>query len=118
MPSASPISVSVRPAQIEQAIPVGVVARQARDLEAEHDADVGERDLGGQAREADRATTPEPERPRSSSMTTMRSSGQPSSCGLGRERILAVGGFAIVLDLGGARLAQIDDGLARRDGWR
>ena len=25
-------------AQIEQAIPVGVVARQARDLEAEHDA--------------------------------------------------------------------------------
>lgn len=38
------------PAQIDEAMPVGVVARQTRDLKPEHEADVTERDLGGQAR--------------------------------------------------------------------
>ena len=41
-----------QPAQVEQAVPVGVVAGEARDLEPEHDPDVAEGDLGGQAREA------------------------------------------------------------------
>src|SRR6516165_9937982 len=39
-------------AEIEQAIPVGVVAGEAGDFEAEHDADMSERDLGGEPCEA------------------------------------------------------------------
>src|SRR5258707_9458984 len=36
-------------AEVDEAVPIGVVARQARDLESEHEADVGECDLGGEA---------------------------------------------------------------------
>jgi len=39
-------------AQIEEPVPVGVVAGQARDLEAQDDADLGQGDVGGQPREA------------------------------------------------------------------
>jgi hypothetical protein len=35
-------------AEIEQAIPVGVVAGQARDLQAEHDTDMAQRHLRGE----------------------------------------------------------------------
>ena len=35
-------------AQLDKAMPIGVVARQPRHLEPEHEADVGERDFGGQ----------------------------------------------------------------------
>ena len=35
-------------AQIEQAVPVGVVAGQTRDLQAEHDADMAQCDLRGE----------------------------------------------------------------------
>ena len=51
-------------AQFDEAMPVGVVARQARDLEPEHEADVGERDFGGQSgepRSRDKAGAGEPE---------------------------------------------------------
>src|SRR5258708_31451284 len=45
--------------------------------------------------------------------------GPAEVAGLAGERVLPVGRFAIVLDLGGTRLAQVDDGLAgkmaRRD---
>jgi hypothetical protein len=37
-------------AQIDEAVPVGIVASQTRDLKPEHEADVTKRDLGGQAR--------------------------------------------------------------------
>ena len=40
-------------AEIEQAVPIGVVAGQAGDLEAEHDADMAEGDFGGEPGEAD-----------------------------------------------------------------
>jgi hypothetical protein len=40
--------------------------------------------------------------------------GPAERAGLAGECVLPVGRFAIVLDLGGARLAQIDDGLARQ----
>ena len=59
--------------QVEQAIPVGIVARQARDLQSQYDADLPESDLGGHAREAGTLASPEPETPRSSStMVTCR----------------------------------------------
>ena len=35
-------------AELDEPMPIGVVARQARDLEAKHEADVGEGDFGGQ----------------------------------------------------------------------
>src|ERR1700730_3487159 len=79
MPSASPIKCVGQPGEIDEAVPVGVVASEARHLEPKNKPDAGECDLGGEARKPERATAPEPERPRSSSMTTMRSSGQPSS---------------------------------------
>ena len=39
-------------AKIEQAIPVGIVAGEAGDFEAEHDADMAESDFGGKTGEA------------------------------------------------------------------
>jgi hypothetical protein len=51
MPSASPIRVSVRP-QRSSNRSVCVVAGEARDFQAEHDADVSETDFRGKAREA------------------------------------------------------------------
>jgi hypothetical protein len=38
-------------AEIEQAIPVGIVAGQAGDFEAEHDADMAEGDFSGKVSE-------------------------------------------------------------------
>ena len=37
------------PAEIEQAIPVGVVAREARDFKAEHDPDMSKCNLRGES---------------------------------------------------------------------
>ena len=34
-------------AEVEQPIPVGVIARQPRDLQSEHDANLAERYFGG-----------------------------------------------------------------------
>ena len=39
-------------AEIEQAVPVGVVAGQTRDLQAEHDTDMAQCDLRGEPRKA------------------------------------------------------------------
>ena len=98
--------------KIDEAMPIGVVARQARNLQAQHEADMGERDLGGQARKA----RPRDDAGAGQSQILVDDDdlvfGPAKLVGLGRERILAIGGLAIVLDLGGARLAQIDDGLA------
>src|SRR5262249_41468357 len=60
-------------AEIEQAIPVSVVACETGDFEAEHDTDVAEGDFGGQLGRA----IPVPESPRSSSMTTICCDGHP-----------------------------------------
>jgi hypothetical protein len=46
-------------------------------------------------------------------MTTIRSAGQPSSRALPASAYCRAIEFAIVLDLSGARLTQIDDGAAR-----
>src|SRR4029077_11056650 len=39
-------------AEIEQTVPIGVVAREAGHLETEHDTNVSERDLGSETGEA------------------------------------------------------------------
>src|SRR5271170_3531616 len=74
MPSASPISVSVRP-------PNSIRRCQSALLRARREtSSPSTRPTWAVSRaKPDRATKPEPESPRSSSMTTMRSAGQPSS---------------------------------------
>jgi hypothetical protein len=99
-------------AEVDEAVPIGVVARQARDLESEHEADVGECDFGGEAGEArsrNKAGTGEPEILIDDDDAII---GPAKFTGFGGKRILSIGRLAIVLDLGGARLAQVDDGLA------
>src|SRR5882724_12525949 len=39
-------------AEIEQAVPIGIVASEAGHFETKHDADMPERDFGGETREA------------------------------------------------------------------
>ena len=93
-------------------MPVGVVAREARDLEAEHEADMGERDFGGEAGEArsrDKAGAGEPE----VLIDDDDAIGGPAEfTGFAGKRVLSLGRLAIDLDLGGAGLAQVYDRLA------
>ena len=99
-------------AELDEPMPIGVVARQARDLEAKHEADVGEGDFGGEpgeTRSRDKAGAGEPE----ILIDDDDAIGGPAELtGSGGERILSIGRLAIVLDLGGAGLAQVDDGHA------
>ena len=87
--------------QIEQAIPVGVVAGEARDLEAEDDADIAQSHLGG-----------EPGKPISGDDAGSRKPeiliddndllGWPTECGcFGSEGILTLCRLATVFDLSG-----------------
>lgn len=80
MPSLSAISdQSVGDAaEIEEAIPVGVVARHAGDFQGEHDADVAEGHFRGQACEAGALGESGAGHPRSSSMTSTCSLAQPN----------------------------------------
>ncbi len=97
--------------EIDEAVPVGIVAGEARCLEAEHEADMAERHLGGETgkpRASDRAGTGEPEILVDDDDAIIRPA---EVAGLGREGVLPVRRLAIVLDLGGAGLAQIDNGL-------
>src|SRR5262249_35287138 len=65
--------------EIDEAIPFGIVAGQARDFQTQHEADTGERHLGSEPGKAGAGPVPPPDRPKSSSMMTIRSAGQPSS---------------------------------------
>ena len=101
-------------AQLDEAMPIGVVARQARDLKPKHEADVRQGDFGGEpgeTRSRDKAGAGEPE----ILIDDDDAIGGPAEFpGLGGERILSIGRLAIVLDLGGAGLAQVDDRLTRK----
>src|SRR5689334_8410989 len=95
-------------AEIEQTVPIGVVAREAGHLETEHDTNVSERDLGSETGEA--------------AALNDAGAGQaevfvdhddllcrPAKRGcLGDQGILALRRFAIVFDLSGGGLAKID----------
>src|SRR5882762_6793230 len=97
MPSASPISVG-EAAEVDEAVPVGIVARQARDLESEHEADVGERDCGGEAGEArsrDKTGAGKPEVLVDDDDAVV---GPAKLTGFGGKCILPIGRLAIVLD--------------------
>ena len=95
-------------AEIEQAVPIGIVACEAGHFEAEHDADMSERDFGGETGEAaalDDAGAGQAEVFVDHDDLLRR----PAERGcLGDQSILTLRGFAIVLDLGGGGLAKID----------
>ena len=103
-------------AEIEQAIPVGVVAGEAGDLETEHDPDMSERDFGGEPREAaalDDAGAGKAEVFVDDDDLLRRPAERSRPGGQG---ILALCGLAIVLDLSGSRLSEIDIGSAAQMG--
>ena len=101
--------------KIDEAVPIGIVARKARHLETEHEPNVGERNLGSETREAgscNRAGAGKAEVLVDDENAIL---GPAELARLAGKRILPLRRFAIVLDLRGARLTKIDDRLTRRD---
>jgi|SRR6516164_1260560 len=99
-------------AEIEQAIPVGIVTSEAGDLETEHDPDMSKRDFRCEPREAaalDDAGAGKPEVFVDDDDLLRRPAerGRP-----GGQGILALCGLAIVLDLSRSGLSEIDIGSA------
>jgi hypothetical protein len=99
--------------EIDEAIPFGIVACQTRDFEAEHKAHPRQCHFGDQSGEAGAG------RGTGAGKTEILVDDDPFGgptklAGLVGERVLLVGRFAVVLDLSGARLTQIDNRLARK----
>ena len=109
-------------AQVEQPIPVGVVARQPRDLQAEHQPGVAERDLGRQAREPRALDCPEPEMPEVLVDHHHLLAREPELERPADERVLALGRLDVALELRLGRLAHVHERLlgagARRSASR
>src|SRR2546425_219935 len=104
--------------QINQAIPFGVIARESRDFETEHQTDARERDVGGEAgktRTRHRARTGETKILVDNDDAVI---GPAEVAGFADKRILPLCRFAVVLDLCGAGLAQVDDRRSREMTWR
>lgn len=96
--------------EIEETIPVGVIAGEARDFQAQDDADVGQRDLGGQTIEPGsidfaRSGTSKVLVDDDDARTRPAEGEGPID-----EFVLAVGGFGIAFQLGGRGLSDVDDG--------
>ena len=97
------------PGQIQQPIPVGVVAGQPRHLQRQHDPDLAEPDLGGQLGEPGPAgggsgadaevVVDHPDR-----------AARPAQLGCSRDEVvLAGGGLPVAAELGRGGLPDIDD---------
>ena len=97
-------------AEIEQAIPIGIVSGEAGDFEAEHDPDMAEGDFGGEPGEAialDDAGTGKPEVFVDNDDLLRR----PAKCRRpGGQGVLALCRFSIVLDLRRRGLSEINVG--------
>src|ERR1700686_2496591 len=101
-------------AEIHEAIPVGIVAREPRDFEAEYNADMAESDFGSKSGKAiaRHDTGSGNAKIFVDNDNLLR---RPSKCGcFGGERILALRRLSIVLDLSGCGLPQIDAGSAAK----
>src|SRR5215469_7973232 len=99
--------------EIDEAIPFGIVAGQARDFQTEHEADTGECYLGGEPSKAGSGYGSATGQPQIFIDDDDPLRGPAELARLAGERVLPLGRFAIVLDLSGARLTQINDGMAR-----
>ncbi len=104
-------------AEIEQAVPVGIVARHAGDFEAEHDADVAEGYFRGQAGEPGALGESGAGHAQVFVDDDHLFFGPTQLAGFLDQSILASGGLAVVLDLRRAGLANVDEGRALDDGW-
>jgi hypothetical protein len=96
-------------AQIEQAIPVSIVARQAGDFEAEHDSHMTQSDFCGHACESGtlhRSRTGETQISVDDDHLFLGPAQRP---GFLDQSLLASGGLAVVLDLRRTRLANINE---------
>lgn len=106
------MSVSVHAAQIEQTVPVGIVARQTRDFESENDSDVPECHLCGHAREAAPMCDAGARKAQivvdHTDLLFVPAEGKRTL----RKRVLALCRFAVVLNLIGAGLADVDESCA------
>src|SRR5262249_31509078 len=99
-------------AEIEQAIPIGVVAGEARDLKTEHDPHMPKRDFRREARKAaafDATGAGDAKRFVDDDDLLCRPAKRGRSCGQG---ILALCRLAIVFDLSSGGLPKIDVGSA------
>ena len=96
-------------AEIEQAIPVGIVARHAGDFQAEHDADVAEGHFRGQACEAGALGESGARHPQVFVNDDHLFFGPTQLAGFLDQSILASGGFAVVFDLRRTGLANVDE---------
>jgi len=99
-------------AQIEQAIPVGIVACQARDFQSEHDSRAAHSNFCSQVREAG-ALDPSRTRPAQIFIDDDHLfSGPAQLADFFHQVILASRGLAVVFDLRGAGLTDVDIGAA------
>ena len=104
--------------EIDETVPVGVVAGEPRHLETKDKSNAGERDLGSEARKSgarDGAGAGEPEVLVDDDDAIL---GPTELARFVGKCILPLCRLAIVLDLGCARLAQVDDGLTRETARR
>ncbi len=99
-------------AEIEQAIPVGIVTRHAGDFQAEHDADVAERHFRGHASEP--GTLGESRAGHAQVFVNDHHLffGPTQLAGFLDQSILASRRFAVVLDLCRTGLANVDESRA------
>ena len=105
------------PGKIDEAVPIGIVAGKPRHLETEHETDAGERNLGGEPREAgarDRAGAGEAEVLVDDDDAIL---GPAELARLGGKRILPFGRLAIVLDLARRSTGADRRSPGARDGW-
>jgi hypothetical protein len=106
-------------AELEEAVPVGVVARQARALEAQHDACLVERDVGNEALEALPICGRRPGLALvdidDDHLLALPAEGDRPA----RQVVLASGGLGVVGDLVEAGLAHVEVGIApcRQSPW-
>ena len=103
--------------EIDEAVPIGVVAGEPRHLETEHEPDAGECDLSGEARKSgacDRAGAGKAEVLVDDENAIL---GPAEFARFAGKCILPLRQFAIVLDLRGARLTQDRRSPDARDGW-
>ena len=99
-------------AEVDQAVPVGIVAGEAGDFETEHDPDMSERNFCRKPRE----TAPLNDAGAGHAEVLVDDDDllrRPAECACpGGQRILTLRRFAIVLDLGGRGLSNIHKGSA------
>ncbi|HKY39828.1 MAG TPA: reverse transcriptase domain-containing protein [Polyangiaceae bacterium] len=99
-------------AQIEQSIPVGVVAREPRDFQAEHDADAPERHLRGHVSEAGSLLETRARDPKILVDDVDLIASPAERDRAFDESVLPVRRLAVALDLRSGRLSHVDEGVA------